>query len=263
MGDIASATYWNNFITENMWTSIVLVAVAAATIQAAEYCAISSQHQLCNPAGAPASACTNTVKDDYKRTVNAEDQKVILDLHNKLRRDLANGKAGTMPKAANMEKFTWDAELANIAQAQMNKCVYGHDCDDCRKDKNGCFSHVGQNIAYRGASSLNNQSEWHLPIQAWYDEIKDYDNGATNVESFSSVGTTGVVGHFTQVIWAETYKVGCGFIIYKDGQWYKRLYSCNYGVGGNMAEAPIYLKGEPCSKCPSDTTCEDSLCART
>ena len=75
------------------------------------------------------------------------------------------------------------------------------------------------------------------------------------------VGTTGTTGHFTQVIWAETYKVGCGFIIYQEGKWYKRLYSCNYGHGGNMAKAAIYLKGEPCSKCPSDTTCEDSLCA--
>ena len=65
-----------------MWTQIVLVAVAAATIRAEEYCAISSQHQLCNPAGAPASACTNTISGDYKRTVNAEDQKVILDLVN-------------------------------------------------------------------------------------------------------------------------------------------------------------------------------------
>ena len=63
-----------------MWTSIVLALVAAAAIRAEEYCAISPQHQLCNPAGAPASACTNTISGDYRRTVTAEDQKVILDL---------------------------------------------------------------------------------------------------------------------------------------------------------------------------------------
>ena len=70
-----------------MWTQIVLVAVAVATIQATEYCAISSQHQLCNPAGAPASACTNTISGDYRRTVTEEDQKVILDLVNIIERN--------------------------------------------------------------------------------------------------------------------------------------------------------------------------------
>jgi len=246
-----------------MWMQLILVAVAAATISAAEYCDISAKHQLCNPSGEPATKCNNTVLDDYKRTVTAEDQNIIVDMHNKLRRDLAKGEAGTMPKAANMEKITWDEELAKIAQAQVNKCVYDHDCGDCRKDKNGCYSHVGQNIAYRGSTGFGNQSDWHLPIQAWYNEITNYDNADTNVEKFSGTGTTGVVGHFTQVIWAETYKIGCGFIIYQEGKWYKKLYSCNYGHGGNMGGAPIYLKGEPCSKCPSDTQCEDSLCAGT
>jgi len=261
MHHIVSAPYRKNFITANMWTHILLVAVAVATIQATDYCDISAQHQLCNPAGKPASACTNTVSGDYKRSVTEEDQKIIVDMHNKLRRDLANGKAGTMPKAANMEKFTWDEELARIAQAQVNKCVYGHDCKECKKDKDGCYNGVGQNIAYRSWSRLVNQSDWHLPIQAWYDEIKDYDNAAKDVESLSTSGSTGVVLHFTQIIWAETYKVGCGFIIYFDGQYYKRLYSCNYGHGGNWIGRPIYLKGEPCSKCPKDTKCEDSLCA--
>jgi len=247
----------------NMWMQIVLVAVAAATVSATDYCEISSRHMLCNPAGKPASTCTNTVSGDYKRSVTAEDQKIIVDLHNKLRRDLANGKAGTMPKAANMEKFTWDEELAKIAQAQVNKCVYGHDClwpYKCRKDKDGCYNGVGQNIAYRPNSSLVNQSDWHLTIQAWYDEIKHYDNANKDVESLSTFGFWKIV-HFTQIIWAETYKVGCGFIIYFDGQYYKRLYSCNYGHGGNWIGRPIYLKGEPCSKCPKDTKCEDSLCA--
>jgi len=246
----------------NMWMQIVLVAVAAATVSATDYCEISSRHMLCNPAGKPASTCTNTVSGDYKRSVTAEDQKIIVDLHNKLRRDLANGKAGTMPKAANMEKFTWDEELAKIAQAQVNKCVYDHDCPKCRKDKDEYYNSVGQSIYFRSWSILVNQSDWHYTIQAWYDEIKNYDNVNKDVGSLSTPGAPEVeVLHFTQIIWAETYKVGCGFIIYFDGQYYTRMYSCNYGHGGNWIGSPIYLKGEPCSKCPKDTKCEDSLCA--
>ena len=51
-------------------------------------------------------------------------------------------------------------------------------------------------------------------VQAWYDEVKDWP--AANVGSFSSVGATGVIGHYTQVIWAESKKVGCGVIYYRD-----------------------------------------------
>ena len=38
----------------------------------------------------------------------------------------------------------------------------------------------------------------------------------TAVESFSSnqtlTGATGTIGHYTQVVWADTYEVGCGYM---------------------------------------------------
>ena len=58
--------------------------------------------------------------------------------------------------------------------------------------------------------------DWGLSkkTQAWYDEVKDFP--AANVGAFSSAGATGVIGHYTQVVWAESQKVGCGVIYYKD-----------------------------------------------
>ena len=35
--------------------------------------------------------------------------------------------------------------------------------------------------------------------------MKDVDNG-------KRTGATGVIGHYTQVVWAKTYEVGCGFM---------------------------------------------------
>ena len=44
-------------------------------------------------------------------------------------------------------------------------------------------------------------------MNKWYDEIKDY----TWPQTFgASRSNGGVVGHFTQVVWKETTKVGCG-----------------------------------------------------
>ena len=36
-------------------------------------------------------------------------------------------------------------------------------------------------------------------------QVKDVDNG-------KRTGATGVIGHYTQVVWAKTYEVGCGFM---------------------------------------------------
>ena len=42
----------------------------------------------------------------------------------------------------------------------------------------------------------------------------------------------------------------------------QRSFVCNYGSGGNMARAPIFQSGKPCSKCPNGTICKRGLCAK-
>ena len=34
---------------------------------------------------------------------------------------------------------------------------------------------------------------------------------------------TGKVGHYTQIVWAETYKIGCGYIMYKKGKRFNKV----------------------------------------
>ena len=36
-------------------------------------------------------------------------------------------------------------------------------------------------------------------------------------------GATGVIGHYTQVVWAETTDIGCGYIAKLDGQFIKSV----------------------------------------
>ena len=74
-----------------------------------------------------------------------------------------------------------------------------------------------------------------------------------------------MIGHFTQVIWAETSRVGCGFTVYSlDGAANQLFYSCNYAPGGNMVDSQIYQLGAPASQCPSGYKASSdypSLCA--
>ena len=41
-----------------------------------------------------------------------------------------------------------------------------------------------------------------------------------NIKPFVYDRTT---SHYTQVVWAESYEVGCGYIQFKNGKWYKKV----------------------------------------
>merc|ERR1712179_747413 len=105
---------------------------------------------------------------------------------------------------------------------------------------------------------------WENAINAWYDEVKDMPN--TLVDSFGSNTCSGVIGHYTQVVWAETYEVGCGAIHYpaKIGDTtypYSKIYVCNYGPGGNLLDSPVYESGDAASNCPNaESTNYPGLC---
>ena len=43
-----------------------------------------------------------------------------------------------------------------------------------------------------------------------------------------------LVGHFTQLVWAQAWKIGCGRIVYKpeSKKRFENLFICNYGLAG-------------------------------
>ena len=127
------------------------------------------------------------------------------------------------------------------------------------------FKHVGQNYASKShTANLGNKFLLKM-VQDLYDEVQDFP--ARNIQPFDM--DKGVpwdykedkhkkVGHYTQMVWAETYKIGCGFIMYNKGEWYKKILVCDYGPGGNVVGGEMYKIGEPGSLCKSGV--ENGLC---
>lgn len=226
-----------------------------------DYLRLSDQHSFCldpNP--------TCNIKNSG---VSKDGIDHILKLHNKYRSQVAMGqetKAGGLPTASNMLQMVWDDELAAIAQKWANNCIYQHDCSQCRSVAN--FP-VGQNIAYqdlicykrqclRSIKASDLEPDWATVIKDFYDEVKDFDKKM--VPRMQSRGGK-EVNHFTQIIWAKTWRIGCGFTLFMKGLTYRRFYVCNYGPAGNMIGEPIYEQGKPGSACPINSCVGGATCS--
>ncbi|KAK4315488.1 hypothetical protein Pmani_013403 [Petrolisthes manimaculis] len=107
-------------------------------------------------------------------------------------------------------------------------------------------------------------TNWEGAIEEWYDEVEYMPN--TIADSFMLLDTHRI-GHYTQVVWAETREVGCGVVYYeatKQGSWFpnSKTYVCNYGTAGNVKTRPMYTQGPHASKCPNGVSQNyPALCA--
>ncbi|XP_055346979.1 cysteine-rich secretory protein 3-like [Paramacrobiotus metropolitanus] len=143
--------------------------------------------------------------------VTKRQQKEIVTLHNHYR---------NIVKAKNMNMLKWNEKAAQMAQQWANTCPTGHNSND---DRNlAGFDGCGQNIAWREGSALS----WSDAINDWFEEVKNFRYCRQ---------PTGKVGHFTQMMWADTKVVGCG--IRTDCNKLGRntiVYVCNYCDAGNV-----------------------------
>ncbi|KAH9520665.1 Peptidase inhibitor 15 [Dermatophagoides farinae] len=184
--------------------------------------------------------------------LDKKQRQLILDIHNYYRNLIASGNESTLgfPSAANMLTLEWDDELAYVAQKHANQCRFEHDCYDCRRTER--YPVVGQNLYIYRTTRSKADPDWRKVIREWYEEIKI----APPQVAFSFDLFQLNIGHFTQIAWAETNRIGCGFSTYLDyenrGSIFKtvQLYTCNYAPGGNYLGEKMYENGTPLSKCP-------------
>lgn len=107
--------------------------------------------------------------------------------------------------------LVWSAELAAVAQRWADQlrnagCAFDHS-----------QTQYGENLAAATAGSLDHQGV----VDMWYREIDQYD--------FARGGFTMATGHFTQVVWAGSQRLGCGLSSCGGMQ----TWVCNYDPPGN------------------------------
>ncbi|MDI3282626.1 CAP domain-containing protein [Polyangium sp. 15x6] len=118
------------------------------------------------------------------------------------------------PAPEPLPPLVWSPELAAVAQAYAENCVWEHSSND-----------YGENLY---ASS--NSSTAEKVVSNWVSEKADY--------IYESNECSAVCGHYTQVVWAKTTKLGCGMAKCSKGSplgggdW--EFWVCNYDPPGNF-----------------------------
>ncbi|XP_036154863.1 GLIPR1-like protein 1 [Myotis myotis] len=175
-----------------------------------------------------------------------EDKSFIEDCvtaHNEMRRTV-------QPPAANMKYMSWDEGLAKTAKAWANKCNYQpNTCSEKPYQCHPTFKYVGENIWLGGSYQFKPE----FAIGLWCNEKMIYN--------YSTLHCSKACGHYTQVVWADSYKVGCAMTICPQLQGAATaIFVCDYGPLGNHAGARPYTEGASCSMCGKEDTCENCLC---
>jgi len=109
--------------------------------------------------------------------------------------------------------LTWDDAIAANAQqyATSTGGTMRHSTYASRQGVGG-FGSVGENLA-SGVTDAG-------AVDMWYNEIQHTNGGLVSEFGMDT-------GHYTQVVWRETSRLGCGI--------QGTLLVCQYGTGGNMA----------------------------
>lgn len=224
-----------------------------------QYCN-GTRHTLCFPAGG-GDDCANNEKV-YLKT---EEKRMILDFHNDKRTAVAGGeRLGRLnTKSSNMMKLVWSGEMGLLAKRWADQCnEKPHDTCRMARDKNetGQNSYVGK---FKKTGSVSTKlveerfNRIQMMLETWFNEAQNLKD--TDLTSYD-VNRAAVVGNVTQMIWADTIYIGCGYTEFaQKNDMLMFRFICDYKPTGNIPSKRVFKKGKPCSSCNKGSNCSDSL----
>jgi len=151
------------------------------------------------------------------------DRKAFVDAHNKYRAKVKEDYPCQKP-ISDLNKVTWDSTIENVAQTYTNTCPGGHSGNS-----------YGENIYYSSGVGTATAS-----VDSWYSEVKDYHYEVISYDNYAKFG------HYTQLVWNSTTRIGCGIKTDCPGTW-RTIIVCNYAPAGNyIGQRPWTAASEVC-----------------
>jgi len=173
----------------------------------------------CNSVVSPSSESTTPCTGDENF------EQGMLCAHNEVRDTVLDPK----PESA-LPSMTWDDSLTTIAQNYADLCIWEHNSN--RSDDYP--GQVGENLY--ASTNVPGHSE---AVNNWASELADYDYETDSCEPGKACG------HYTQLVWRTTTKVGCAISqcdsIQGIPDWTEGGYMvvCDYSPAGNyIGEKP-------------------------
>lgn len=142
----------------------------------------------------------------------------ILAEHNSVRSAAPNANPA-------LPALVWDETLAGHAQAWADTCPSGHN-----PNRNIGGDSVGENMYFASGSAASSPKS---VVQTWASESQKYDITANTCNGAPTTGSNLDCGHYTQLVWRETARVGCGVNTNCSGTW-SQVWVCDYAPAGNM-----------------------------
>eukprot|EP00121_Abeoforma_whisleri_P011648 Awhi_evm1s10750 len=169
------------------------------------------------------------------QSMTQEEATTIINKHNQIRSQYC------------ADTIEWDNDLALEAQQWANHCPSIHSPQ--ASDDKICGA-VRCNQVTSGENVAWGYSTWDQVVDAWYSQVQSYD--------FNNPGFSDTTGHFTQLVWAASAKIGCAATVGCPG--INIAYVCKYSPAGNVNivgnEACMFRKNVK-NQC-EEKTCKNS-----
>ena len=155
-----------------------------------------------------------------------------------------------------LEPVEWDSELAAVARLwadnrQSNGCAMQHSTDEWRRSAfatagypthAGASAWTGENLAWAWGSKSVPAKSGREVSGMWASEKQFYNMGGTS-DSCTINTLNKQVGHYTQMVWHSTRKIGCAVA---ECESTTALWVCMYYPGGNLqGQLPFCKSNRP------------------
>lgn len=160
----------------------------------------------------------NTTQENTGSRANTINIQQVLDAHNVYRKELG------------LPLLKWSDELADYAQKWVNELSRNRNCEMLHRpydEGNPWYQLYGENI-FSGGSGYTAVDA----VESWGSEKKYFDK-----DSRTCKGDWSTCGHYTQIIWKQTRKVGCAVVTCTNGD---IIIVCNYDPAGNVIGEKAY-----------------------